>query len=1222
MAPPGGKITSLSTTVLAQLATSGARRASAAEPNVWFGPGRLMAPVAPPGVGGRQFDYPFGLNLQYVPRSTEPVSFAELRALADTLPLLRAVIETRKDQIAALPWGIRLVPEDHAPSKRRQPLTDAQRAAVRDVKEFLKKPDKVSPFHTWMRSLLEDMLVIDAATIYPRQTLGGGLYSLDVIDGATIKPVVDQDGRRPAPPDPAFQQVLKGVVAADFTQDELFYLPRNVRTNKIYGFSPVEQIVMLVNIALRRDTSTLEYYRSGSVPDSFGTLPKEWTIDQIKAFQSYFDGLMVGNTQARRGIRFMPSDFKYEAAREPPLKDLYDEWLARLICFAFSVSVTPLVSQVNRATSETQRIQASEEGLVPLKLWVKSALDHVVQTSLGQPEFEFAWLDGDTTDPAQEMTTLTGYVQAGVLNRDEVRDRLGEDPIADGTGGDYTVSGSPLNPARLPTPEEKQAEQDRALALIDAKRPPPGGDGDQSGSPDLRGGARENTPEGNQVDKLAKYDENQPRDDRGRFASTGAGGKSDHADNRPRDEHGRFIPSGGSSRSYTAAAKRKRLLEGMKNAAERAVVGGVLIGGAALAATVFAPEAGAAALTIGIARAVGVAAVGEAASAAVLSVLDYLKVPAAMRDSVQTGVHLALGAYGLAEAKTNFETYMRTRDRKTGRFATRASQQKRGAGGRFAAKGLGLAKADDVVSYADVMDAIRVVLYEVAQDVVDGVKVDAATNAPAGSGKTLKILNAGLDKALEDFLDKVDALGTDDRPDGGDRGSATEHPTTDVSDHPVAAQKLAKSGEGGAFAAGVLFMTPDGKALFLRRAGGEDDHGGEWCLPGGKIEPGETDREAAVRESDEEAGVLDAISIGPEDLTAPIGITDVGDGRHFHTFLRRVPETFDVELDTDESSEFAWVDVRDPPQPLHPGVARTLPIVMPSLGKLAKRGGPNWKALEPMWQAPAHEARSVRRYKTTLSAAFSEARKAVAGFVKDELTKVGKAARDPDVEALAQKVASQIPLEALGAAAGPLASAAEQAAREIADGALVRVGLGDDEGMVERVSQRAVSIARERAAELVGMRWDASAEEYVPSRNPDKAITSSTRDMIRTVIADGLEENLSADDIAERIEQSAAFSPERADLVAKTEITNINSGAALETYKAAAEAGVRLKKRWIVAADDVCDDCTKNANQGPIDLDEPFQSGDLSPAAHPHCRCALAPVVQEGESDDDETTED
>ena len=41
--------------------------------------------------------------------------------------------------------------------------------------------------------------------------------------------------------------------------------------------SPVEQIALTVNIALRRDASTLDHYRAGSSPDAFATLPNEWT---------------------------------------------------------------------------------------------------------------------------------------------------------------------------------------------------------------------------------------------------------------------------------------------------------------------------------------------------------------------------------------------------------------------------------------------------------------------------------------------------------------------------------------------------------------------------------------------------------------------------------------------------------------------------------------------------------------------------------------------------------------------------------------------------------------------------------------------------------------------------------------------------------------------------------------------------------------------------------
>jgi hypothetical protein len=221
----------LTPNILARLAQATRYAITGVSPDGWFGPQQPLAPMAPPEVKGRLFDYAFGANLNYVPRSEGGVSFAELRALADALPLLRAIIETRKDQIAAQNFTVRQRARADRPDA--SPRIDA---ALR----FLSRPDRRRSFADWLRILIEDLLVIDAATIYPRYTRSGALYSLDVIDGATIKPLIGEDGRAPQAPDPAYQQILDGLPAADFSADELLYLPRNARAHKLYGMSPVE----------------------------------------------------------------------------------------------------------------------------------------------------------------------------------------------------------------------------------------------------------------------------------------------------------------------------------------------------------------------------------------------------------------------------------------------------------------------------------------------------------------------------------------------------------------------------------------------------------------------------------------------------------------------------------------------------------------------------------------------------------------------------------------------------------------------------------------------------------------------------------------------------------------------------------------------------------------------------------------------------------------------
>jgi hypothetical protein len=126
----------------------------------------------------------------------------------------------------------------------------------------------------------------------------------------------------------------------------------------------------------------------------------------------------------------MPADFRLIEARQPPLKDQYDEWLARLICYAFSVPASAFVSQVNRGASETLRLQATQEGLAPLKAWIKGALDEIIQTYLAESDLEIAWVGDDAVDPPQQAQTLNILAGAGVKTIAEARAALRSTALA------------------------------------------------------------------------------------------------------------------------------------------------------------------------------------------------------------------------------------------------------------------------------------------------------------------------------------------------------------------------------------------------------------------------------------------------------------------------------------------------------------------------------------------------------------------------------------------------------------------------------------------------------------------------------------------------------------------------------------------------------------------------------------------------------------------------
>ena len=104
---------------------------------------------------------------------------------------------------------------------------------------------------------------------------------------------------------------------------------------------------------------------------------------------------------------------------------MYDEWLARVICYAFSVPASAFVTQVNRATSQTLRTQAATEGLVPLKAWVKMALDRMIALCFERRIWSSAWVGDDAVDPLEQAQTIAILVNAGVKTVAEARAELG-----------------------------------------------------------------------------------------------------------------------------------------------------------------------------------------------------------------------------------------------------------------------------------------------------------------------------------------------------------------------------------------------------------------------------------------------------------------------------------------------------------------------------------------------------------------------------------------------------------------------------------------------------------------------------------------------------------------------------------------------------------------------------------------------------------------------------
>lgn len=442
-----------------------------------FGPGMPLypAPLDPvrPDSGRpapRLYEYPVSWNLTGTANRLH--SWQLLRDAADGVSLFRRCIEIRKDHMVGLDWdivisqgAIETAQRDEGPGTGRADLEgklrDRLSPEIDRAAAFLDQPDRANgyTFAQWLSMLLEEVFVLDAAAIYPRRTYGGDLWSLEVLDGSTIKPLLDERGGRPLAPAPAFQQILYGFPRGEFTadvtegpggaevidgayaSDQLIYSRRVVRVWTPYGYSAVEQALDDGDLYLKRHRWMKSEYTEGtSVAGLFKIDPTSatgsmWSPEQLLQYEREYNDAVSGSQSDRQRVRFLPPgvepiDGASLTAMAEKYKPEYDLHLIKLLAAHFDTTLPELgFTEAKGLGSEGYHegqadVQARKTR--PIIKYVQALVTSILRTHAAMPrelEFKFLGLD-EEDDPGAD--DVEGKRQAyGVKTLNERRDDLG-----------------------------------------------------------------------------------------------------------------------------------------------------------------------------------------------------------------------------------------------------------------------------------------------------------------------------------------------------------------------------------------------------------------------------------------------------------------------------------------------------------------------------------------------------------------------------------------------------------------------------------------------------------------------------------------------------------------------------------------------------------------------------------------------------------------------------
>ncbi|HEX9057343.1 MAG TPA: phage portal protein [Ktedonobacterales bacterium] len=349
-----------------------------------FPPGEPLAPVpglTGPGGSPRQWAYPVGYNIAQRPRATEQTSFEQLRNLAALYDGIQLCERVYFDLLGRL--EPRVIPRHELLAEGEPASAPRWREPARRIEAFLESPDRAQDLRAWLVAFVRDLLEIDAVAIYAHRTRSGRLHALELVAGDTIKPLLDERGRTPQPPSPAYQQFLYGVPAGWYTRDELDYQRETARTDSVYGLSRVERIVLRVNQALRKQDFDLARYTDGSTPLGVIELPQQipWTPAQIRVFQETFNGLLAGNDQHRVRARALPPGSKWHAISGDDPLIAFDRFLLNVTVAAFGLTMDELgfTDTSNRSVGQTQQSVVYRRAVAPVAGLVAGYLTRAIR---------------------------------------------------------------------------------------------------------------------------------------------------------------------------------------------------------------------------------------------------------------------------------------------------------------------------------------------------------------------------------------------------------------------------------------------------------------------------------------------------------------------------------------------------------------------------------------------------------------------------------------------------------------------------------------------------------------------------------------------------------------------------------------------------------------------------------------------------------------------------
>jgi len=392
-----------------------------------------------------------------VPRSFNPTT---LREFAGSV-WVRQCVDTITEEVANTDWDI---------TPKEKYKDNYNETKLNEIKDFFRFPNKDEDLSVLLKKLMEDILVLDSGVIVKtfdtksyennktkysysiKKQINGQtqlveeftetkpltnkvkLLEMYAVDGASFLIEPDMHGRLFTDKPTYFQYNFSypGGRPMPFWKREVVFFKINPKTNSIYGMSPIQSIINVVESLNNATRFNKKFFEEWAIPaglmcfegmpdDDLKAIKEEWKKEFKSkpwkmAFSSYkidWQQFTMSNTEMQwlDGMKF------YQ----------------KLVMAVYHINQSELgyTDELNKHSSQVQSDVFLRKCIKPILNMLKSKFDNEIIQEFydGDAEVEFTWKTQDLFEEQRKVNNNIIEVKAGIKTINEVRNEMGLDPV-------------------------------------------------------------------------------------------------------------------------------------------------------------------------------------------------------------------------------------------------------------------------------------------------------------------------------------------------------------------------------------------------------------------------------------------------------------------------------------------------------------------------------------------------------------------------------------------------------------------------------------------------------------------------------------------------------------------------------------------------------------------------------------------------------------------------